>query len=201
MDRELNHAPAAKSHCPPDTNLVDRLRYWSATRPDQVAFYSWNGGDDEKRLTYRELDRQSREIAVRLRRLGAVQKPVLLLYPQSLEFVSAFFGCLYAGAIAVPAFPPRRNRNIERIQSISEDAGADVVLTVRDVIGRSQDSLEETPQLRQLNWLSTDDFDSSLADEWRMPELDAAALARTKEKRYVNPLEQESLVNIVEGRP
>mgnify|MGYP003333206664 CR=1 FL=1 len=54
----------------------------------------------------------------------------------NLYFIAGFFGCLYAGAMAVPAYPPRKNRNMERIQSISDDCDAKVVLTVRDVTER-----------------------------------------------------------------
>ena len=37
---------------------------------------------------------------------GAGAKRALLLYPTGLEFIAAFFGCLYAGVIAVPVPPP-----------------------------------------------------------------------------------------------
>ncbi len=65
-------------------------------------------------------------------RLAAITSPgdrVLLLYPSSLEFPCAFLGCLYAGVIAVPAYPPRRNRSLNRLQAIIADAGARVALT------------------------------------------------------------------------
>ena len=48
----------------------------------------------------------------------------LLLYPPGLEFITAFFGCLYAGVVAVPVYPPRRNRSLERIQAIADDGHA-----------------------------------------------------------------------------
>ena len=53
----------------------------------------------------------------------------LLLYPPGLEFIVAFFGCLYAGVVAVPAYLPRPNRPMTRLRSIVEDARPSVVLT------------------------------------------------------------------------
>ena len=53
----------------------------------------------------------------------------MLLYPAGLEFIAAFFGCLYAGVVAVPVYPPRRNRSLIRIQAIADDAEAKVALT------------------------------------------------------------------------
>ena len=43
---------------------------------------------------------------------------VLLLYPPGLEYVAALFGCLYAGAVAVPAYPPRFNRPMLRLRTM-----------------------------------------------------------------------------------
>src|SRR6516164_4091548 len=53
----------------------------------------------------------------------------LLLFPPGLEFISAFFGCLYAGVVAVPAYLPRLNRPMTRLQSIVADARPSAVLT------------------------------------------------------------------------
>ncbi len=70
----------------------------------------------------------------------------LLLYPAGLEFIAAFFGCLYAGVVAVPAYPPRRNRSMNRIQAIVDDAEAKVALTTAAVLERVQLVLDEIPQ-------------------------------------------------------
>jgi acyl-CoA synthetase (AMP-forming)/AMP-acid ligase II len=43
----------------------------------------------------------------------------LLLYPPGLDYLAAFFGCLYAGVVAVPAYPPRNQRNTPRIKAIT----------------------------------------------------------------------------------
>ena len=51
-----------------------------------------------------------------------------------LDFIAAFFGCLYAGVVAVPAYPPRRNRSLARIQAIVDDAEAKVALTTAPVL-------------------------------------------------------------------
>ncbi|MDI5967706.1 AMP-binding protein [Streptomyces sp. SL13] len=55
-------------------------------------------------LSYAELDRRARAVAGRLGALLPPGSPVLLVYRQGADFAGAFFGCLYAGMIAVP-FP------------------------------------------------------------------------------------------------
>ncbi|HEV2992729.1 MAG TPA: fatty acyl-AMP ligase [Candidatus Angelobacter sp.] len=79
--------------------------------------------------SYKELDHQARIIGQCLAREGASGKRVLLLYPAGLEYISALFGCFYAGAVAVPAYPPRNNHNLERLRSIQEDCEPSLVLT------------------------------------------------------------------------
>src|SRR5258706_15517697 len=94
----------------PET-LVELLRSRAVDQADVRAFtFLDDKGAESETLTYLELDRKARAIAAHLQRCGARGTPVLLLYPPSLEFIAAFFGCLYAGALAVPAYPPRPNQ-------------------------------------------------------------------------------------------
>lgn len=87
--------------------LVDLACQRSLQSPDQYAYtFLVDGEIEAAKLTYAELDRQARAIAVQLIEMGASGKRALLLYPPGLEYVAAFFGCLYAGVIAVPAYPP-----------------------------------------------------------------------------------------------
>ncbi len=165
-------------HDPPHTTLIDRLKYWAARTPDDISFYYLvDGEQEEERYTYAELDRKARAIAAHLTSLGMRGERALLLYPPGLDFVAGFFGCLYAGAIAVPAFPPRRNRNMTRIQAISDDARAKVALSRHEVTDRVQGLLDEAPHLRELDWIATDQLDDSLADAWQAPDVDPDALA------------------------
>src|SRR5205807_1551124 len=89
-----------------------------------------DGEGEEVFLSYGELDRRARAIAARLQAAGAAGERVLLLYPPGLDYIAAFFGCLYAGAVAVPAYPPRLNRNLSRLQAVVADARAKFALTI-----------------------------------------------------------------------
>src|SRR5690625_2525531 len=84
--------------------LVALLQQQAARYGDKVAFsFSYNGdGEDESRLTYQELDLQARAIAATLQHHGAAGERVLVFCRPGLDAIAGFFGCLYAGAIAVP---------------------------------------------------------------------------------------------------
>jgi acyl-CoA synthetase (AMP-forming)/AMP-acid ligase II len=124
---------------PPPSTLVDLLRRRARSQPDQVAFSFLAGGErDALRLTYGELDRQARAIAGLLTRQGVLGERALLLLPPGPDHVAAFFGCVYAGVVAVPAYPPGPDGPGPHLRAIAADARARVVLctaSVRDDLG------------------------------------------------------------------
>ena len=162
---------------PPTTTLIDSLRYWTEQQPQEVAYYFTDGEDAEESLTYEQFDRRARAIAARLADLGMAGQRALLLYPQGLEFIVAWFGCLYAGVVAVPAFPPRRNRNTQRIEAISDDCQAKVALTEHDVLSRVEDLVEEAPHLKRLTWVATDRIAEGDGAGWNPPLIQPESLA------------------------
>ncbi|MGB7923761.1 MAG: fatty acyl-AMP ligase [Pyrinomonadaceae bacterium] len=160
------------------STLVELLRQRALYQPDKLAYtFLLDGESEELRLTYGELDQQARAIGAMLQGLGAAGKPVLLLYPQGLAYMAAFFGCLYAGAIAVPTYPPRPNQKLTRLYSIVEDARAAVALTDASVLGKAEASFDHDPKLKGLRLLSTDDLDLNLGDAWQEPSVSSRTLA------------------------
>jgi len=130
--------------------------------------------DDEKKevhLSYSELDRRARSIGALLQGNGGAGKPVLLLYPPGLDYISAFFGCLYAGAIAVPLFPPHPRRPMPRLQAVVADVQATLVLTTSQIHADMEQRLIHLPELMALQWLSTDTITESLHDQWQDPHI------------------------------
>lgn len=162
---------------PPRTSLIDCLAYWTDIQPDKVAYRYTDGEEDEVALTYAQFTRKVRSVAMRLSELGMTGERALLLYPQGLDFLVAFYGCLAAGAIAVPAYPPRRNRNMNRIQAISDDCQAKIALTVRDVTQRSGDLLDEASNLEDLTWLATDELSDNDGEQFKPRKLNPTNLA------------------------
>jgi len=154
-------------YSPPTSNLVDCLHYWTEQQPDEMAFYFSDGEGDDQRITYAALDRRCRAIAATLMERGMAGQRVLLLYPPGLDFVQGFFGCLYAGAVAVPAYPPRRNRYMARIEAIASDSDARAALTVADVADRVEGLLDDSPNLKNLAWIATDTIPESRCQDWR----------------------------------
>ncbi len=160
------------------SNLVDLLQHRAAHSASASAFiYLVDGETEEIQYTCQQLDRQARAIAAHLQQQGLEGERALLLYPAGLEFIAAFFGCLYAGVVAVPAYPPRRNRSLSRIQAIADDAQARIALTTYAVWERVQPVLDQTPDLQKIEWLSTDRMPEGLENNWRLPDVHGDTLA------------------------
>jgi 8-amino-7-oxononanoate synthase len=158
--------------------IVDLLRQRAAYRPHDRAFtFLVDGENEELNITYAELDRKARALGAWLLSEGMAGKRVLLLYPSGLDFIAAFMGCLYGGAIAVPAYPPRKNRSVERIEAIASDADASVALTTRDVLDRFDALRATAPSLEHLIWKVDSELDVSWADRWERPDIDGSTLA------------------------
>lgn len=161
--------------------LVEMLRWRATYDADQIAFTFLVDGDaEEAHLTYGELDRQARAIGALLQRRLAPGDRAVLLYQPGLEYVAGFFGCLYAGVIAVPAYPPnpvRPKPTLPRIQTIVSDSQARVVLTNAGLLARTSSLFELAPELSAPEWLATETLEPGIEHEWKEPDISSDSLA------------------------
>jgi len=157
---------------PPD-NLLRVLRRHSVARPDRTAFVcALDGRTDDAILTFAQLDRRARAVAVRLSDMGLVGQRVLLAYPHGLDFIIGFFGCLYAGCTAVPMRLPRP-RTLQGFLAIAADAGACLVLSTADSVARHLAMIARggvpAEAAAPIPWLATDEIPEESAARWKMP--------------------------------
>jgi amino acid adenylation domain-containing protein/thioester reductase-like protein len=161
----------------PDT-LVGLLQRRANDQPDKLAYRFLPDGESEiPTLTYAELDRRVRAIGSWLESLNAAGERALLLYPPGFDFIVSFFGCLYAGVTAIPAFPPRLNRPVPRIQSIVADSRASFALTTSRILNNIEQRFEHAPNLQALHWLDTEQVPAGLEADWRNPNITSDTLA------------------------
>src|SRR5690349_8370672 len=143
------------------STLIDLLRLRSFNEPTQTAYRFL--ADEQASVTYAELDLRARAIAAVLQSRRLQNERALLLYPPGLDFIAAFFGCIYAGTIAVPSRLPQTKR--DRLQAIADDAQAACVLTLGEELGR----IKREPWASRLQLLATDTVPLDHADDWREP--------------------------------
>src|SRR5262249_50045981 len=89
-----------------------------------------------ERHTYETLSRRMEIIAAHLRSTHGFETGarLLLAYPPGLEMICAFFGCVRAGLIPVPVYPPTAHgfqAAVYKMAHIARDCGASAILTTR----------------------------------------------------------------------
>ena len=181
LDRTVTRGgPAAAVGPGAPATLVELLRRRADERPDDLAFaYLEDGGRPGPRLSYGELDREARRVAAWLQVSREPGDRALLLFPAGLDFLEAFFGCLYAGLIAIPAPPPeasRLKRTLPRLRAIAGDAGVSLVISnpaIRALVGGSTD----VPGLEGVEHLDIEAIPPGFAGLWRDPGIEADDLA------------------------
>jgi acyl transferase domain-containing protein/acyl-CoA synthetase (AMP-forming)/AMP-acid ligase II/acyl carrier protein len=137
--------------------ITGMLRERVAHQPSHIAFRFLRDGTEDQTLTFLELDTQARAIAGALQGMTESGERVLLLYPPGLAFVTAFFGCLYAGTVGVPTPAPGLDRPIGRLRAIVADAQPRIVLTTAALRQSLNCRIAEAPEFAALRWHATDE--------------------------------------------
>ncbi len=151
---------------PHQASLVSVVKQRSLLHPEKNAFsFLVDGKEEEVSISYGELDASARNIAMKLTEHGLKGKKVLLFYPAGLDFILAFFGCLYASVIPVTAYPPKKNRSLQRIHAIISDCSAVSILTTETIIRSMERNFSSDPLLNSLTWMDTNSWLSGTAVE------------------------------------
>lgn len=154
-------------------NLAEVLMVRAETDPDRQ-LYSYVSGRGRRVLSASGLVTKAKAIAGLLENLNMSGKPVLLICSPGLETIIGFFGCVLAGAIAVPLPQPGRGEKSARFDAVRKDCGAGVVL------GSAQCKVE-TPagpgSFSRMQWLVVDQIADEHAKSWSEPQLNGSSLA------------------------
>ena len=169
-------------HGNPSTNglalktLTDLLRQRAQQFPARQAF----AFEDETGLTvewtYAELDQRATTIASWLAERFEVGDRALLVYPAGLDFIAAFFGCLYAGVLPVPATYPKPRRPSPRLDTIAADCTPRLALTHSSVLNNLCLD-QQSPVVAKLAWEATDQLPLIPADTFQPAKRTASDIA------------------------
>ncbi|BAM91288.1 putative non-ribosomal peptide synthase [Bradyrhizobium oligotrophicum S58] len=155
--------------------LVERLREHAVLRADHVALRFIEGDDVAEELTFAALDQRIRALAAHLQELAGEGERAVLLLPNGPDYAVAFYACLYAGVIAVPAYPPEagKERYTSRLEGILRDASPRFILTQ----ARLRDSIAASLGRTVAHIVAVDALRVDAAASWREPDLKGDAIA------------------------
>jgi len=165
----------------PATTMIGLLRARAAAQPwDRAYTFMEDGERCGDWLTWEQLERRSRAIAAAVGRRVTPGQRVVVMFPPSLDFVPAFFATLFAGAIAVPVYPPsgaRAERTAARLRGMITDAKPSLVLAPSWPPAQVDALRAAVPELAALPWLDPVDVPDEHARTWRAPSIDSSSLA------------------------
>ncbi|WP_338523865.1 fatty acyl-AMP ligase [Pseudomonas batumici] len=139
--------------------MIDCLDSHSERYPEKAAYIFLSEKlFPEKTLTFAQLRVEARQFASRLMIVTQVGDRALLILPAGLDFIIAFFGCLYAGVVAVPLCPPNKRRSQRTLQGIIDDCSPRLVITHK-ALGNS---FRDQHQPETLSWIEMDDLADDL---------------------------------------
>ncbi len=158
-----------------DLTLVDVLRDRAKSTPDREALVFLDNGADP--VTDAELDLDARSLASELLSRASPGERALILLPPGRAYVAAFLGCLYAGLVAVPQYPPTARRGGSAVLATAIDAQVAVAVGDADVV---RTVASEYPGLAAVprTWVIAEDVPKApRSDEsWPAPGTDSLAL-------------------------
>ncbi len=158
------------------TSFVEIILQRAQTAPEAIALSFYTADGYRTSLSYGRLAQRCQAIAVVLQRMTKPGDRALLLYPPGLAYVEAFFGCLFAGIVAVPAYPPRPNRRDQRLDAIIADSEARIMLAASELVAQQRALSQQYPGLADMQWIASDLINSQVASLWQATEIDPHAL-------------------------
>ena len=155
--------------------LIDLLEFRAKNQPEKIGYtFLIDGKRESEPLTYGMLYRQARAIASTIQKNNWQGERALLLYPQGLEVVSAFCGCLLGDVIAIPVPPPesgRLKRTLPRLRAIVKDAKASLIFTNEKILELMEEVADEFPEFQEMNIVDIEKIDLDSADKWQKPDI------------------------------
>jgi amino acid adenylation domain-containing protein len=165
----------------PESTIVDVVRWHAINQPHRIAYTFLSCQEKmESNLTFEELDSKARAIAVFLSREQMTGRTALLLLPSGLEFVTAFFGCLYGGIVPIPGFPVRTvtaHRGGFWFRSVARDANPGIAFVECGSVVKLQSEFQKDPATSAIRLASASDLSTEAAAEWKQPACSPVSLA------------------------
>src|SRR5580700_6789915 len=161
-------------------SILDKLDILGNQHPHKLLYsYIDLNGNQIEGYTYQSFLHRTKVIAGHLRKEHrfAPQDRVLLAYPPGLEMICAFFGCVRAGLIPVPVYPPSSHGfqgALYKMLHIAKDCQAAGILTCQDYHGSLKTNLARSgvsasginvDYISGLRWVVTEDFVDTVSGE------------------------------------
>ena len=155
---------------PDNTDLVRHVEKWAKVRGDQLAYrfldFSTERDGVAKDISWSEFGARNRAVGARLQQVTQPGDRIAILCPQSLDYLTAFFGTLYAGRIAVPLFDPAEPGHVGRLHAVLDDCTPAAILTTSDSAEGVRKFFRGRPAKERPRVIAVDAVPNDVASTW-----------------------------------
>jgi len=155
---------------PDNTDLVRHVEKWAKVRGDQLAYrfldFSTERDGVARDISWSEFGARNRAVGARLQQVTQPGDRVAILCPQSLDYLSAFFGTLYAGRIAVPLFDPAEPGHVGRLHAVLDDCTPSAILTTSASAEGVRKFFRSRPAKERPRIIAVDAVPNEVASTW-----------------------------------
>ena len=160
-----------KIRFPDNTDLVRHVEKWAKVRGDQLAYrfldFSTERDGVARDISWAEFGARNRAVGARLQQVTQPGDRVAILCPQSLDYLVAFFGTLYAGRIAVPLFDPAEPGHVGRLHAVLDDCTPSAILTTSDSAEGVRKFFRSRPAKERPRVIAVDAVPAEVASTWQ----------------------------------
>ncbi|NQY34397.1 MAG: AMP-binding protein [Alteromonadaceae bacterium] len=163
-----------KDYC---TNWLQVLERQAELSPNNIALTQYiKGNERDIELSYLALSQRAKALAYSISQQSKLGDRVIILLPNSIDYVVSFFACIYAGVIAVPAYPPhKKKRDWARLNCIVQDCEPSIAIYHSSDHEPTDLWLSEHPL--SVNTIICDHLDIGTAEHWQEPAIDLHDIA------------------------
>jgi fatty acid CoA ligase FadD32 len=155
---------------PENTDIVRHVEKWARVRGDQLAYrfldFSTERDGVAKDISWSEFGARNRAVGARLQQVTQPGDRVAILCPQTLDYLTAFFGTLYAGRIAVPLFDPAEPGHVGRLHAVLDDCSPSAILTTSDSAEGVRKFFRSRPAKERPRVIAVDAVPDDVATTW-----------------------------------
>lgn len=157
-------------------NYPDLLRWRAEEDGNRLAYcFLQDGKTESQRLTFRELNDKVQLLAGFLQKYNCENERALVILENDLDYLIAFFACLYSKTIAVTLHPPSSREQLFRLNQVIKDCSPKFVLcnqSIHKKLNLSSQKLFEDIQVIEVDQVSKDSGNS-----WLIPTIEPSDLA------------------------
>lgn len=166
---------------PDNGNLVRHVERWAKVRGDKLAYrfidFSTERDGVERDLNWADFGTRNRAVAARLQQVTEPGDRVAILCPQSLDYLVAFFGTLYAGRIAVPLFDPNEPGHVGRLHAVLDDCHPSAILTTTAAAEGVRKFFRSRPAKERPRVIAVDAVPDDVGATWESVDIDKETIA------------------------